>query len=108
MLEGFWILRFDTPQYTGGGVCVLINGKVFGGDNGFAWVGTYAGDDRLVKGRVHVRNFDPSVPSVLGLPNDYEMDFSGNVQGDTITGTAMVASQPQHSLPIRLIKRAIL
>ncbi len=106
MVEGFWILKIETPQYTSGGVCMFINGKIFGGDNGFTWVGTYSGDDRLIKARVHVHNFDPTVQSVLGIPGDYEMSFSGNVQGDTITGAAMVTGQPQHSLPCRLMKRA--
>jgi hypothetical protein len=81
--------------------------KSLGGDNGFTWVGTYRADDRLIKGRVHVVNFDPSVPSVLGIPGDYEMHFSGNIiQADAITGTVMLANQPQHSLPLRLMKRA--
>jgi len=98
-------MKIETPQYTSGGVCILLGGKIFGGDNGFTWVGTYSADDRLIKARVHVNNFDPSVQSVLGIPGDYDMHFSGNINGDAITGTAMVASQPQHSLPIRLMKR---
>jgi hypothetical protein len=106
MVDGFWILEIKTPQYTSGGVCVFINGKIFGGDNGFTWVGTYAGDDRLIKGRLHVHNFDPAIQSVLGVPGDYDMHFSGTVQGDAITGTAMLANQPQHSLGVRLTKRA--
>lgn len=106
MVEGFWILKIETPQYTSGGVVFFVNGKVFGGDNGFTWVGTYTGDDRLMKGRVHVHNFDPGVSSVLGIPGDYDMHFSGTVEGDTITGTAMLANQPQQSLPIRMMKRA--
>jgi len=106
MIEGFWILQIEMPQFTSGGVAVFTNGKIFGGDNGFTWVGTYAGNDRLIKGRVHVHNFDPAVPSVLGIPGDYDMDFSGNVQGNMIIGTAVMAGQPQHSLPVRLTKRA--
>jgi hypothetical protein len=106
MLDGLWILQIQTPQFTTGGVCVLIGGKIFGGDNGFTWVGSYAGDGRLVKGRVNVRNFDSAVKSVLGVSGDYDMHFSGNVQDDTIIGTAMLANQPQHSLPLKLTKRA--
>ena len=45
MVEGFWILQIKTPQYTSGGVCIFLNGKIFGGDSGFTWVGTYAGDE---------------------------------------------------------------
>ena len=65
MVEGFWILQIETPQFTSGGVVVFTKGKIFGGDNGFTWVGTYAGDDRLIKGRVNVHNFDPDIQSIL-------------------------------------------
>lgn len=27
MLDGFWVLQIETPQFTTGGVCVFINGK---------------------------------------------------------------------------------
>jgi T3SS negative regulator,GrlR len=106
MVDGFWILQTKTAQFTGGGIVVFINGKIFGGDNGFAWIGTYASDGRLIKGRVDVHNFDPDIQNVLGIPGDYVMHLSGNVEGDTITGTAMVANQPQHSLGVHLTKRA--
>lgn len=106
MLDGFWILQIETPQLTSGGVCVFIQGKIFGGDSGFTWVGTYSGDDRIIKARVHVHNFDPAIQSVLGVTGDYDMHFSGNVKGDEIVGTALLANQPQHSLGVRLTKRA--
>ena len=106
MLDGLWILQILPPPVASGAVVVFINGKVFGGDNGFTWVGTYTADERLIKGRVHVHNFDPDIKSVLGVPGDYDMYFSGNIQGDRITGTAMIANQPQHTIAVRLIKRA--
>lgn len=106
MLDGLWILMIQPPPVTSGGVIVFVNGKIYGGDNGFTWVGSYAVSDKIVKGRVHVHNFDPDIKSVLGVPGDYEMHFSGTIQGETITGTAMIANQPQHSLSLRLTKRA--
>jgi hypothetical protein len=106
MIEGFWILEIRVPQYTTGGVAVFTKGKVYGGDNAFTWIGSYSTDGRIIKGRVNVHNFDSSVQSVLGVSGDYEMHFSGDVRGDVITGTAMIANQPQHSIPIRFTKRA--
>jgi len=106
MLDGLWIMQVQRPDLTSGGVVLFIKGKIFGVDNGFTWVGTYEATDRLLKGRVTVHNFDPAIESVLGVPGDYDMHFSGNIQGDTITGTAMLANQPQKSLGIRLLKRA--
>jgi hypothetical protein len=105
MLEGFWILQFTTPQFTGGGVAVLVRGMILGGDNGFTWIGTYSGDDRIVKGRVSVQNFDTSVQSILGVSGDYEMHFSGNVAANIITGTAIIAGQPQYSVGFRMTKK---
>ena len=72
---------------------MFIKGKVYGGDNGFSWVGTYAEEAQLVKARVNVHNFDPAVQSVFGITGDYELYFSGNIQGDVITGTAMLTNQ---------------
>ena len=108
MVDGFWILKIERPQFTSGGVVVFIRGKVFGGDNAFAWTGTYEERGRLLKGRVAVHHFDPSVESVFGVAGDYELHFSGNLQEETITGTALLANQPQMSLGIRLTKRASL
>jgi hypothetical protein len=74
-------------------------------DSGFTYIGTYQGDDRVIKAHLRVQNFDPAVPSVLPLGGTYEMDVSANVQGDTMTGTAMVSNQPQLSVGIRLTKK---
>jgi hypothetical protein len=60
----------------------------------------------LLKGRVRVHNFDPDIKSVLGVEGDYDMHFSGTLDGTLITGTAMIANQPQHTLAIRLEKYA--
>ena len=106
MIEGFWILTILPPPVSSGGVAIFINGKVFGGDNGFTWVGSYNVRDQLLKARVRVHNFDPDIKSILALDGDYDMHISGAVHGNSISGTAMVANQPQHSLAIRLEKRA--
>ena len=106
MVEGFWILHVQIPEASSGGVAVFLKGKVYGGDNAFTWVGTYEEDGQLVKARVNVHNFDAAIQSVFGVIGDYELYFSGNVQGDVITGTAMLANQPQKTLGIRLTKRA--
>jgi hypothetical protein len=106
MHEGFWIIQIQTPQVNTSGVMVLIQNKIFGGDNGFTWIGSYSADQRLLRARVMVRNFDPEVASVLPITGDFEMHFSGNVDGDAINGTAIIAGQPQNSVGIKMIKKA--
>lgn len=105
-IEGLWIAKFTAAQINGSGVAVFINGKIFGGETGFYYIGTYAAYDRVVKALVLIRNFDPSIPSGFGVPGDYEMDVSATLQGDEMTGTAVVTGHPQYSLAIRLTKKA--
>jgi T3SS negative regulator,GrlR len=104
MLDGFWILKILPPPVATGGVILFRQGKIFGGDGGFTWVGVYTANDRLLNARVHVHNFNPDIKSVLGVDGDYDMHFTGTLDGASITGTAMIANQPQHSLAIRLEK----
>ena len=106
MVEGFWIIKIQPPPVTSGGVIMFTRGKIFGGDNAFTWVGTYSESEQVLKGRVRVHNFDPEIKSVLGVEGDYDMHFSGILSGDLITGTAMIANQPQHSLALRMEKYA--
>jgi hypothetical protein len=87
-------------------VIVLANRKVFGGETGFYYLGTYDSDGTMIKARVVVRNFDPNMPSGFGIPGDYEMDVSAMLQGDEMAGTAVVTGYPQYSLGIRLAKKA--
>lgn len=106
-VDGFWIAQFTGKEIYGTGVVLFSNGKVFGGETGFYYIGTYEADGKVVKARVMIRNFDPSIPSGFGIPGDYEMDVSALLQDDTtMAGTAMIANQPHHSLGIRLSKKA--
>ena|SRR5713101_725678 len=106
MVEGFWTVQTKGPEGTGGAVAMLIGGKIFGGDNGFCFLGTYYSDDVSMKARVTVQNFDRAVPSIFGLTGNYELEVSATLKGDSMTGTAMLANQPTKSIGIRLDRKA--
>lgn len=105
-IEGFWTVNFTAAEIYGSGVAVFSGGKLYGGETGFYYLGTYEADGRVVKGRVVVRNFDATIPSGFGITGDYEMDVSVILEGDAMTGTAVVTNHPQYSLGLRLTKRA--
>ncbi len=106
-IDGFWTVHFSGTEILGSGVVIFSKGKLFGGETGFYYIGTYTSEGNVLKARVMIRNFDPSTPSGFGIPGDYEMSISVMLQDErTMTGTAMIANQPQHNLGIRLIKRA--
>ena|ERR1039457_4646968 len=108
MIEGLWIVQYHGPQGTGGGVVVFVKGQVLGGDSGFTYSGSYDLTGELFKAKVEVKNFDPSIPNVIGLIGDFDLVLEGKVQGDTINGTGALANEPDAKIVFRLSKRRAL
>jgi hypothetical protein len=100
--DGFWTVQF---QGTNGGVVVLTKGKIFGGDSGYTFTGSYEGDS-TIKARVSVQNFVPGVPNVMGRQGNFELEFSGTVSGDTMNVSANLVGQPTQKLNARLTRKA--
>lgn len=82
-----------------------MNGKIYGGDSGFYYMGTYQGES-VIKARVGVHQFDKTIPNILGVGGDYELHVTVTVSGDMMTGTAMVPGMPNQSMAVRLVKKA--
>jgi|SRR5580692_2759722 hypothetical protein len=104
MFDGLWMVKFHGPQGVGGGVAVFTKGQILGGDSGFTYAGTYDLKDNLLKGKVLVRNFDPAVSNVLGIPGDFELLLDAKVQGNEITGTGALAKLPDSKIVVKLTK----
>jgi transketolase C-terminal domain/subunit len=104
MVEGFWIVQFEGVQGNGGGVIVLLKGRVFGGDSGFIYTGTYQNDENTITARVLVHNFLPGVPSVLGVQADVELLLKGTIAQKVVKATASVAGQGIAGLVVKLTK----
>lgn len=105
-VDGFWIVQFEGIQGGGGGVAVLTKGKVFGGDSGYTYSGTYQTDQATLKASVAVKNFLPGIPNVLGVVGDFDLNLTGTVEGNIIKGKAALASQPGAGIVVKLTKRA--
>lgn len=106
MIDGFWLVHAERQGGSAGGVAVFINGKIFGGDSGFYYLGTYQEKDGIVKARVAVHNFDPAVLNIMGQATDYELSVSGVFKDDAITGTAVIPGIPNQSMSVRLTRKA--
>jgi len=104
MIEGLWVVQFHGPQGVGGGVVVLTKNQVLGGDSGFVYSGTYELKDNVFAGKVFVKNFDPKIPNVLGIPGDFNLLIEGKMESDTINGTGALANAPDSKIVIRLKK----
>jgi len=105
-IEGFWTVDFRSDRGSGSGVAVFANAKIFGGDNGFTWIGAFEVNGGIVQARLRIHNFNSEIESLLKTLDDYDLDFVGSVSGDVITGTAAVSGQPHLQLSLHLAKRA--
>lgn len=108
MVEGFWIVQYEGMQGNGGGVVVFIKGKVFGGDTGYTYLGSYETHGNALKARVMVRNFIPGIPSVVGVAGDFELSIEGVVEGDVIRGSGSLVGVQRSGVALKLSKRAAL
>ncbi len=86
MVEGFWIVQYEGMQGNGGGVVMFIKGKVFGGDTGYTYLGSYETHGNALKARDGAQ-LHPLIPSVVGIAGDFELSIEGVVEGDVIRGS---------------------
>jgi T3SS negative regulator,GrlR len=68
-MEGFWLVEFKGVKGFGGGAVTLIHGKVFGGDSGFMYSGTYNEQGNTMTAKIHVKRAFPGTASVMGQEN---------------------------------------
>lgn len=69
-VEALWLVKFgdyETPnEARNGGVLVLETNRGFGGDSGYAYIGTYEVSGDNFEADVSISQFDPDVESVWG------------------------------------------
>lgn len=106
MVEGFWIVQYEGMTGNGGGVAMFIKGKVFGGDTGYVYLGSYQVQGKSVTASVKVQNFLPGIPSVLGIPGDFDLDITGTIEGNVINGSGSLPNQQAVGIALKLTKRA--
>jgi hypothetical protein len=104
-VEAMWVVKYVDPSAPGsgmnlaGGVIVLETGRLFGGDSGAYYVGSYKVKDGAFAFEAHVRFHDPNFSSALGL-RDYWLEGSGHIEPDmqTIPFRGVARGHPQLQL----------
>src|SRR4028119_1223261 len=86
-LEALWTLRFDAVGgenfELGGGVLIIETGRLFGGDSGYAYVGSLDDTGSSVSGTVRIIRHDPTITSIFGDFDELTAKFSGHRISDT-------------------------
>jgi hypothetical protein len=108
MLEALWSIRVAVNgTQLGGGVLVIENGRVLGGDQAFIFVGDFKVKDDIGRGKIHVTQYAdiPGFDSITGL-NDYYGIFEGKIGREQMTLTGYVESNPTIKLQVDMTRRA--
>jgi hypothetical protein len=92
-MEGFWTVQFTGVQGWGAGVITLIGGRVFGGDSGFLYTGSYTEQGNALTARVHVKQYVAGIANVMGR-NEFDLELTGTLQGNTLTATGTIPGTP--------------
>jgi hypothetical protein len=106
MIDGLWVVQYEGTQGEGAGVVVFTNGRVLGGDFGYTYEGNYVIQDNWVAASIHVANFLPNVPSVLGYVGDFDAELKAPIRDTVIQGALSLIGQPGTSIAVKLTKKA--
>lgn len=103
MNDGIYHVTFSSSSNDfGQGIAVFKDGSVNGGDHGYLYTGTKAGQNGQISSRLTIRRWNPSVQSVFGPANEFVLELSGNAAADnSFVAQGHIDGQPQHKITIR-------
>jgi hypothetical protein len=108
-MKGLWIAEFGSSSgIFGGGVAVLWNGTISGGDSGYYYLGTYEIKDKTFTASLRVIPFIENFPSVFKTVNE---TLTLNLVGTVIDEEHIIAQghpdgKPELKFGAKLSKRA--
>ena len=81
-MDGLWTLQYRLQgEWVGSGVIVFKDGKIYGGDSGYYYVGQYAMSGPHLAGRANVIRHDPQAKSMFGTPiEQFDIEMQGTCE----------------------------
>jgi hypothetical protein len=110
MLDGLWTAVFSFGAVSSGGIVLLREGRVFGGDSYYLYLGTYTADTAGgFNASLRVSAYISGAVTIFGVPlREFELHLQGSVKGEQAQATGSVVGYPAASLRIGLTRRATL
>jgi hypothetical protein len=108
MVDGFWTVEFQgIPNFLTGGVATLFRNRIFGGDSEYFYLGTYGVNGSEIVANIQAIAFIGGARNVFGTAEKhFSISLVGSVQGSAIIAKGSRSDAPQHSIVMRLTKRA--
>ena len=104
MLDGLYKVEFHTPLGAGSGVVHALGGRMWGGDAGIAYVGSYRVSDTKMTATVSTsRHTQTGYGNVFGK-DSVTISLEGTVNGNTITCAGTSPQAPGVNFTAKLTK----
>ncbi|OPY95760.1 hypothetical protein A5906_07265 [Bradyrhizobium sacchari] len=101
MKNGLYSASFKTPFGEGGGVVMLLNGQLSGGDSSMYYVGTYAVSGDKFTAEVKTARHHQGPVSVFGK-DQVTIRLTGTISGDSLQANGSAAEAPGVGFSARL------
>jgi hypothetical protein len=107
-IEALYVVEFGDvalggQTYRNGGVAVLETNRVFGGDSGYYYVGTYTIKDSRIDATVKVVKHNPTWVNAFGDASEsFNIKIEGTVNNGVVQGFMERRDRPGLRLPVRL------
>ena len=107
-LEAIYVVEFGDFMSLGGyrniGVAILEEGKVYGGDSGYYYIGEFAVQGNQLSAAVRIVKHDPNFVHIFGEPDtSYVVKIIGIIHNGIIQGSMERTDKAGLRLPVRLI-----
>ncbi|SNT07690.1 T3SS negative regulator,GrlR [Granulicella rosea] len=108
MLNGFWTVEFGSSAgMFGGGVLLLDNGKLWGGDAGYYYVGTYTEfSDKFIVDLTLFPFIEGYISVFRTQGQVIELNLAGVIDGDSATAQGHPKGMPHMSFGAKLTRRS--
>ncbi|HLI12817.1 MAG TPA: GrlR family regulatory protein [Alphaproteobacteria bacterium] len=109
-LEALYVVEFGDVLggvYRNGGVVVLETNRIFGGDSGYYYLGSFTPNGSSISAELRVVRHNLNIPSVWGdNAQEFSIRLEGVRHGGVIEGRMVRADRPGIQLPVRLTRKA--
>ncbi len=98
MINAFWTVKFRAKDVRiGEGVITTINGRIYGGDSCYKYIGSYTENNGSISARLRISKYSnlANLQSVVDIDN-FDLSLSGNVHAESIQLYGELPSDPNN------------
>lgn len=113
MIEALWSVSFvsgggQVQNNMGAGVVVFETQRIFGGDSGYYYIGSYSLNTATmeINAEVTVTHYFGAPSSIFGQLRQFTLVFQGKVESQAFSAEGHLKDDPERKISINLVKRS--